>query len=600
MPVLADFDFESSSPGFASRARGSMLLSLLLIFIGTLAARLVQIQYLSGDGFATTALQQHGRFERLPARPGDILDSRGRPMATSVETPSVFVDPKAIDPEKRADVAESLAMTLGIDREPLERRLEKYAKRRFLWVKRRVSDDEARAVRDLKWPAHWVAIQPEMRRFYPQGPVASHVLGIRDIDGKPRDGIERVFNPVLAGKPGRRVLARDARGKTLAVADHLSVVPEPGASVVLTVDSVIQNFAEEAIDRVMSEWKPTSATAIVMDPHTGEVLALTNRPTFDPEDSASAAPEAWVNRAVSDTYEPGSTFKPFIVASALDWEVVVPSDQIDCHNGAYRMGPRLLHSHHHNGLLTVPEIVVRSDNIGMAIIGERMTNPGLYRAVQSFGFGRPTGIELPGESSGTVRPLKQWTPFYSTGSVPMGHELSVTPMQLITAFSALANGGSLVRPRLVRAIVQPDGRRVQLFEEPEVVGQPVRGQTAKFMVEEVLTGVVDRGTGRKAQVSGYSVFGKTGTAQKQSEHGGYVHGQYLSSFMAGAPADNPRIVVLVVADNPTKGGGEPFGGKVAAPAVAEILRRSLVYLGVPPDRTVLAKGKDREPFHFTD
>jgi cell division protein FtsI/penicillin-binding protein 2 len=181
----------------------------------------------------------------------------------------------------------------------------------------------------------------------------------------------------------------------------------------------------------------------------------------------------------------------------------------------------------------------------------------------------------------------------------MGQELSVTPMQLISAFSALANGGELLRPRLVRAIIRPDGRRMQLFEEPEVLGHPVRSETAEFMVQEVLTGVVDRGTGRKAQLSGYSVFGKTGTAQKQSPHGGYLHGRYISSFMAGAPAENPRIVVLVVADNPSKG-TEPFGGKVAAPAVAEILRRSLVYLGVPPDRTALAKDKDREPFHFTD
>jgi cell division protein FtsI/penicillin-binding protein 2 len=565
-----------------------------------LSVRLVQIQYLSRVDFSTIALRQHGRLERLVARPGDILDVHGHPLATSVDSPSVFVNPKAIDAEKRRDVAESLALVLNINAQALLDRLEDHSDRAFLWVKRRVSEDDVRALRDLKWPATWVGVQSELRRYYPQGPLASHVVGIRDIDGTARDGIERVFDPVLAGKQGRRVSARDARGKTLAIAENLSFPPQPGASVVLTIDSVIQTFVEERLDRVFDEWKPASATAIVMDPRTGEILALANRPTFDPEDPSAANSDAWVNRAISDSYEPGSTFKPFIVAAALDWEVVTPDDQIDCHNGVYRMGPRLLHSHHHNGVLAVPDVVVRSDNIGMAIIGERMTNAGLHRAVQSFGFGSATGIELPGESTGVVRPLKLWTPFYSTGSVPMGQELSVTPLQLITAFSSLANGGKLLRPRIVRAIVQPDGRSVLMFDQGEVIARPVRDETAHYMVEQVLTGVVERGTGRKAQLAGYSVFGKTGTAQKQSPNGGYQRGHYISSFVAGAPASDPRLVALVVLDDPSKG-PEPFGGKVAAPAVADILQRSLVYLGVPYDREtrdVAAAAQDR--FRITD
>jgi len=349
----------------------------------------------------------------------------------------------------------------------------------------------------------------------------------------------------------------------------------------------------------MADWKPASATAIVMDPHTGEILAMANRPTFNPEDPTEASADAWVNRAISDSYEPGSTFKPFIVSAALDWGIVKPEDQIDCHNGAYKMGPRLLHSHHPNGVLTVPEVVVKSDNIGMAQIGERMKNPGLYRAVQSFGFGRPTGIELPGESSGAVRPLRQWTPFYSTGSVPMGQELSVTPLQLITAFSALANGGELLRPRIVRAIVGPDGKTVQVFDKPEVIGRPIRAETASFVVESILTGVVERGTGRKAQVAGYSVFGKTGTAQKRTETGAYSHNRYVSSFIAGAPANHPEIVVLVMVNDPTNG-KELFGGKVAAPATAEILRRTLTYRGVPHDREIAARPTKPEKDFITD
>jgi cell division protein FtsI/penicillin-binding protein 2 len=575
------------------------VIAALMLFLVALAGRLIHVQFLNHEDLEAKAINQHGRLETLESRPGDVLDVRGRPLATSVETASVFVDPKSIGEEKRNEVAESLALVLDLDAEQLHERLAKNSKRRFLWVKRRVTDDEVRAVRDLKWPGNWVGFQTELRRCYPQGPLASQVVGIRDIDGKSRDGIEKKFDELLRGKSGTRLSARDGRGKMLAVQERFTCPPEPGSSIVLTIDSVIQTFAEEALDRVMADWKPTGATAIVMRPHTGEILAMASRPTFDPEDPSAASSDAWVNRAISDTYEPGSTFKPFIVSAALDWGIVKPDDQINCHNGVYKLGPRLLHSHHPNGVLTVPEVVVKSDNIGMAIIGERMTNAGLYRAVQEFGFGRPTGIELPGESSGAVRPLRQWTPFYSTGSVPMGQELSVTPLQLITAFSALANGGELLRPRIVRAIVGPDGKTVQVFDKPEVVSRPIRAETASYVVESILTEVVERGTGKKAQIAGYSVFGKTGTAQKQSPTGGYLHHRYISSFIAGAPASNPELVTLVLLNDPSKG-PEPFGGKVAAPAVAEILARSLVYLSVPHDRESVAKSKDREPFRFTD
>jgi cell division protein FtsI/penicillin-binding protein 2 len=237
----------------------------------------------------------------------------------------------------------------------------------------------------------------------------------------------------------------------------------------------------------------------------------------------------------------------------------------------------------------------------MAIIGERLTNEGLFHAVQSFGFGRPTGIELPGESPGLVRPLRDWRPYYSTGSVPMGQELAVTPIQLTTAFCSLANGGQLLRPRIVRAVVNADGQTVQVFDKPTVVSRPVRSETAAFLLDPVLRGVVenDKGTGRRAELIGYSVFGKTGTAQKQSDEGGYAAGHHISSFVAGAPIANPEIVALVVVNDPSVG-KEHYGGQVAAPAVAEILRHSLVYLRVPPDREIAAKPKHQRGFRYSD
>ncbi|MBI3463327.1 MAG: penicillin-binding protein 2 [Planctomycetes bacterium] len=590
-----------SAENRSARLRGYFVAAMLFTLLSVLGARLVWIQALAGERLDERALRQHARYENLTARPGSVLDVRGRLLATSAEVASAFVDPKAIDEAKRGEVAQSLAVALGLDEGKLLERLERNADKRFLWVRRRLSDDDLRAVRDLHWPAHWVGFRTELERSYPQGPLASHVVGIRDIDGVGRDGIERLFDPMLHGQTGYRVATRDARGKLLAIPEHLIRQPQSGSSVVLTIDSVVQTYVETALDQVMADWKPVSASAIVMDPRTGEILALANRPAFDPDDVSAASADAWVNRAISDSYEPGSTFKPFIMAAALDWQVIKPDEKIHCHNGAYRMGPRLLHSHHPNGELTVPEIIIRSDNIGMAIIGERLTNDGLFHAVQSFGFGRATGIELPGESPGLVRPLRDWRPYYSAGSVPMGQELAVTPIQLITAFCALANGGELLRPRVVRAVVGPDGKTVQVFDKPVVVSHPIRTETAQFMLDPVLRGVVgnEHGTGRRAELVGYSVFGKTGTAQKQSDQGGYAAGHHISSFVAGAPISDPQVIALVVVNDPSAG-KEHYGGQVAAPAVAEILRHTLVYLRVPPDREIAAKPKSKARMRYSD
>ncbi len=572
---------DDSSP-VSLRTRNMLVSGVLVLALTALAARLVSLQAFAHTRLDERALRQHGRVETLAARPGDIVDARGRLLASSVDASSVFVDPAAIIEQQRPEVAASLAVALDLDAGELRNRIESNAQRRFLWIKRRLTESEARAVRDLKWPAHWVGLRVETQRCYPQGRLASHVLGIRDIDGTPRDGIERVFDPVLRGRDGQRVVAHDARGKTLAVFEHLTELPQSGSNVVLTIDSAIQAYVEDALGRVVEQWRPASATAIVMDPRTGELLALANRPAFDLDDPSTATPDAWVNRAAGDSYEPGSTFKPFVMAAAIDWGLVNPAETIDCHGGVYRMGPRLLHSHHPNGPLSVPDVMIRSDNIGMAIIGERMTNAGLFRAVESFGFGRPTGVELPGESAGVVRPLREWTDFYSTGSVPIGQELATTPIQLITAFCALANGGNLLRPRVIRAVVGADGKRLQVFDKPELVGRPVSTSTARFMVETVLRGVVEHGTGRRAQLANYTVFGKTGTAQKQAETGGYTPGRHVSSFIAGAPASDPEVVVLVVVNDPSVG-KDHYGGEVAAPAVAEILQKTLGYLHVPPD-----------------
>ncbi|MFO0919656.1 MAG: penicillin-binding protein 2, partial [Planctomycetaceae bacterium] len=360
--------------------------------------------------------------------------------------------------------------------------------------------------------------------------------------------------------------------------------PQPGESIRLTLDTVVQLFAERELDQVMNNWKPESCCAVIMSAKTGDVLAMASRPTFDPNHPEQASLESWKNRTIADIYEPGSTFKPFVVAYGLDQGVLTNNDTFDCERGEYHMGRRVLHDHHPYGKLSLTDVLVKSSNIGMAKVGERMQNPRLHEAAVLFGFGQKTGIELPGELSGILRPLKQWTS-YSTGSVPMGHELAATPLQLITAHCALANHGRLVTPRL---LIHGDADSTRLSA---LTHDTVREETARWVVEHPMAEVVTRGTGKRAQVPGYRVFGKTGTAQCLSPEGGYISGNYVSSFVCGAPVEDPQVLVLVVV-NQASVGSEAFGGKVAAPAAGNMLRQTLVYLRVSPEAGILPHAAD--------
>ena len=297
------------------------------------------------------------------------------------------------------------------------------------------------------------------------------------------------------------------------------------------------------------------------------------------EQTATSTPDAngWRNHAIASMFEPGSTFKPFIVAAAIDRGVVQPDEEFHCSHGVYRMGRRVLHDHHSYGLLNVTDILVKSSNIGMAKIGERLENEGLFAAATAFGFGRQTGIELPGELPGQLNPFEKWTS-YSTGSIPMGQEIATTPLQVAAAHAALANHGTYLSPHL---LLQIEGEGV---EKPTIIGRDIvsRG-TADWLVTHPMTEVVTRGTGKKAQIPGYTVFGKTGTAQKLESNGTYSHSRHIGSFACGAPANDPKAIVLIAVDEPTAG-PSTFGGVVAAPAAADILKLTLNYLNVPPDK----------------
>lgn len=565
----------------------TVMVGLWAIVIG----RLFIVQWEQADELASYATRQQLTEVTVSARPADIVDRSGRLLATTIVSQSLFVDPQRLDVDEA--FIENLAETLSINADRLKERIADHADKRFLWVKRRISDDEAAAIQLLDWPDSAHGFRDEFLRQYPQGHVASHVLGYRDIDGAGQGGVEQSLNYLIEGIPGKRKLVRDALGRIVEVSFDPDSEPKRFDAVQLTLDLTIQMFAEKALDEIIDEWEPAGACAIVMEPRSGDVLAMVSRPTYSLSDMSHVPSNAWRNQAISIIYEPGSTLKPFIVAEALQAGLIKRDEMFDCENGEYKMGPRVLHDHHRYGELSVTDVLVKSSNIGMAKIGERLKNRGLYNATLKFGFGRPTGIDLPGELSGILRPLKQWNG-YSTGSIPMGHELAVTPLQLITAQSALANGGRLITPRILKGVQgeRPDSARAfqisledpSLAEPATIVRPTVSAEVAQWVIEEPMTQVVSRGTGRRAKIPGYSVFGKTGTAQKMDpETGGYSKTLHSSSFICGAPAHNPRVIVLVVVDEP-QSGSTHYGGTIAAPAAAKILSRSLMYLRVPPDQ----------------
>jgi cell division protein FtsI (penicillin-binding protein 3) len=558
--------------------RTRLVVTILGLGWMVLAARLVQLQWFQQDKFADKAEQQREMVEEIPARPGDIVDRQGRLLATTLASRSLYLVPSLIT--SPGDVAQALAEPLGISADILFEKIGSNPKRQFLWVKRRLTETEVEQVRQLNLPKHAWGFREEYRREYPQGVVAAHVLGLRDIDGVGRGGIEESFDSDLKGQNGQRQIARDSRGRVIEILDDNLRPPQTGRTIRLALDVVVQLYAERELDNVMQEWKPESCSAVVIDPMNGDVIAMATRPTFNPNRPQDASPESWKNRAIADIYEPGSTFKPVIVSYGLDHGMLEKDDVYNCENGQYRMGRRVLHDHHRYGKLSLTDVLVKSSNIGMAKIGERMENARLHEAATIFGFGRKTGIELPGELPGILRPLKEWTS-YSTGSIPMGHELATTPLQLITAHAALANGGLLVRPRIV--LPDQNDSRIAMNGMTE---QTVTSDTARWIIEHPMQEVVTRGTGKKARIPGYKVFGKTGTAQCLSPEGGYVHGKYISSFVCGAPVESPRLLAMVVV-NQSSVGGETFGGRVAAPAAANILRQSLVYLRISPDDHLL-------------
>ncbi len=559
-----------------------------------LFGRLVFLQTWQANELTQRANRQHTFTQSIPARPGDIIDRNGRLLATSVKTQSLYLVPKHIKNVKK--IASQVAGALNLNSIDLQKKIEKNGQKYFIWVKRRLSEQETEVFQKLELSRSIYGFQQEFLRCYPQETLAAHLLGLRNIDGIGRGGIEQGFDHEIQGTPGERTLIRDSRGRIIDMDDLSIRHPKNGKTIVLSIDSVLQFHTEKELDSLMETWKPKGACVTVMDPSTGEILASASRPVFNPNHPEKAMPEDWKNLNVSAVFEPGSTFKPFIVAWALQKNRIAKEEILNCERGRYRMGPRTLHDHHRYGDLSIEDILVKSSNIGMAKIGERLTNEQLYRATVLFGFGSKTGSGLPGEVRGLVQPFKKWN-IYSTGSIPMGQEIGVTPLQLISAHAALANRGILSQPRLVlktmnSSLVHSAGFNLQDEKEKRGTVSPIIDpEICQWIIEKPMTEVIRRGTGKKAKLPDYTVFGKTGTAQKiNPETGKYSHTKLVCSFVCGAPSNNPKIMVLVVVDEPTSGRSH-YGGTVAAPTASRILNKVLNHTGVKEQKQDLKLAK---------
>lgn len=548
-----------------------------LVFLGwvVLLARLIQLQGAQRQLMNDRVVRQSIFSEVIPARPGEILDRNGHVLAMTVTCDSLYAVPDEI--EEPWDFAWKVGSILNLNTDELYQRLVDNKDKQFAWIKRRIDDSQVSKIRSLGLKKNSWGLRREYQRKYPQGGFAAHVLGVRNIDNAGKGGLEQSLNELIHGTDGDRVMTRDARGIVVEVAAERSRSPDHGQTVVSTLDLLTQIETERQLDALMNEWKPLGACAIVMQPHSGEILAMASRPGFDPNALIEVPQAAWKNLAVSAVFEPGSTFKPFIVGWALQHGALRHNEMIDCSFGAYKMGPRILHDHHSYGELSVEDVLVKSSNIGMARIGERIGLESLYEATRSFGFGRRTGIELPGELPGLLHPFSRWN-VYSLGSVPMGQELAVTPLQLITAHAALANGGRLVRPRLLKSAAGTEAGassndQIHVVEPGIDVGTELLDyDICEWLVQEPMKQVVERGTGKSARIPGLSIFGKTGTAQKlDPATGTYSDKAWVVSFVCGAPAENPAVLVLLMVDEPTAPGIH-YGGTVAAPTAAKILQ----------------------------
>ena len=553
----------------ALRTRVVILAALLALGFGGVVSRLAFLQIVRHSELAGLAERQYSRTITLHALRGPIVDRRGAPLATSSNAESLFAQPRGVGDPVR--VAARLAPLLSMREAELHGLLT--SPKSFVWLRRRLPPAVAERVRALREPG--LGFVPDALRLYPNRELAAHVVGFEGEDGG-LEGIERSAEKELAGAPGRAIVGRDALGREVATQQVIQK-PSPGQGVMLTLDTTIQYIAEREIDAAYRRTGSKAAMAIVIDPKTGDVLAMAIRPTFNPNTFHDARKDDVRNRAVTDPFEPGSTFKIIMAAAALEEGIVKPEDRIFGEWGSITIAKTTIKDWKKQGWMTFAEVLQQSSNVGSIKVGMAIGKETYHRYMTSFGFGAATGVGLAGESRGLLREPGRWSAL-SLPTMSIGQEISVTALQMVAAFGAVANGGVLMQPRLVRATFDADGREIRRTE-PKALRRVISEDTARTLMR-LMVGIVEHGTGHAAAIPGYEVGGKTGTAQKlDPATRRYSHAPGVLSFIGVAPADDPRFVMLVMLDEPKN---EKWGSEAAAPIFSAIGREILRYLEVPP------------------
>ena len=582
--MLARFASQSKSRPDTSISRALVVAALIVFWMLGISARLVYLQVSRHEKLAERARQQQqDAVETMPQR-GSLLDRQGREIARSVDTISFYVAPDEVGDKASLDcLVEALSNSLALNRKTLANQIQqaRSAARRFLWIARRVESSQAETLVSMNLPG--LHYENESKRYYPNGSLAAHVLGYVGIDGIGLGGVERTYNEKISGAPGKLFVEKDSAGRAY---ESSEIPAQPGQTIILTIDQSIQYKTEQALSDAVARAHAKSGTAVVLDPHTGEILALANAPTFDPNNVGSAKAEARRNWALENIYEPGSTFKIVAFSAAIERGLAKPDDKIDCQMGSITVAGRLVHDHKRFGSLTIAEALAKSSNVAAIKLGLRVGDPTMYEYITKFGFGSKTGVELPGETAGLLRQVNRWQPS-SIGSIAIGQEVGVTPLQMVAAFGALANNGLRVAPHLVREIRTANGSDTLYRARPEE-RRVISEQTA-IALRGMLEGVTLNGTAKKAQLDGYTAAGKTGTAQKiDPKTRTYSKTKYVASFVGFAPVGNPAAVIIVVIDEPA---GSYHGGDVAAPVFRAIAEQVLPELGTMPDTQLKASSE---------
>jgi cell division protein FtsI (penicillin-binding protein 3) len=544
-----------------------ILIAFMGLWSAIIAGRLYFLHVVHSAEYGQRAQRQQQRTLEVSPRRGNIYDRNGNELAVSIKVDSLFAVPDDI--EDAARTARILSPLIGIAKNDLLEKLQ--SPRSFVWIKRKLNAAEAAAVRKAKISG--IYFQQEDMRYYPKRELASHILGYVDIDEKGLGGLEYRYNGSIRGEAGRVLVMTDARRRRF---NSVEQPGSPGANLVTTIDENIQFIVEKELKAAIEKMRPKGASAIVMDPKTGEILAMANYPTFNPNEYAKYGPEAWINRSVSHTYEPGSTFKIVTTASALEEGLTNPSEVIDCQMGSINVFGRIVRDHKKFGLLTVSQIMQKSSDVGVIKLALRVGDERFADYIDRLGFGNPTEVDLPGEERGLAKPASRWTKS-SVGSIAMGQEIGVTSLQVVRMVSTVANGGILYRPYVVKK-VQHAEKGVLTENEPH--GERVISTDTAEKLRAMLELVVTDGTATSGKLEGYTAAGKTGTAQKIDETRRYSRTAHVASFAGFAPVSNPAVSIIVMIDEPVYG---LHHGSQVAPIFKRIAEQVLRYMSIPPD-----------------